>query len=83
MALLFLQASVANKLIYSFLVVSNVSLFAIINWIAVKGIGIPRGAVFSLIFAVVFVANYCLTSQTYGKFSSSDWALNCIKSNEL
>ena len=70
--LFFLQASVANKFIYSFLIASNIYLFVINTWITVNGMGIPLGALFHLALAAVFTANYHLTSRAYRKFSSSD-----------
>ena len=68
--LLLLQSDMLGKLIFSLLLIFNIAFFIVNTWITVNGMGIPYGAQFHIILAVIFSANFYLASRTYHKLSS-------------
>lgn len=70
--LLLLQSDMIGKLVYSLLIIANIAFLIVNTWITVNGMGIPYGSQFHLMLAVIFSANFYLTSRTYRKFSSLD-----------
>ena len=68
--LLILQSDMRGKLIFSLLLIANIALFIVNTWITINGMGVPYGSQFHLTIAVIFCANFYLTSQTHRKFSN-------------
>jgi hypothetical protein len=68
--LLILQSDMHGKLIFSLLLIANIALFIVNTWITIKGMGVPYGSQFHLMLAVIFCANFYLTSRTHRKFSN-------------
>ena len=68
--LLILQSDMRGKLIYSLLLIANIAFLIVNTWITINGMGIPYGPQFHLMLAIIFVANFYLTSRTHRKFSN-------------